>query len=1063
MSRPMKLSIKLSAPAKKEANGERQGGERNADDQGGDRPAKRIKVVLGAKRDHAQTAPKELELDELGQRELEQNEERALGNEPGTSGATAMSDEYHFPAWALRMGADSGHTGTQHGFRDMSSVDQIGRLKADHELRPLFVYPDGRLVVELTSEAAVPQLGRELRQLLATAAEPSLRPELVEEWHITPNSMHAAISVGWTPQNILSSLARLSKCEPLPPTVVDFVHAATANYGRVKLVLRDQEYWVETKHQDVMEMLLSDETVRSCVSRDKPSHVSHAWMRKLVGMQSATTALAAPSNERSITIAPVTAGGEASRRRFAFVVRGPAVERIKQRCLPDGVDMPLLEEFDFSGTAEAARHRLLTSKIERGPQAVSEGDGDDSDEVEDDGSNVVAEFYLKPTTKLREYQKIALAKIFAHGVARSGIVVLPCGAGKSLCGVAIAERMKRSTLVLCINNVSVDQWHGQFKMWTKLPPGALARCTADHKESWSDEYANGGVLITTYSMIGIHDDRRNNQGLDFMNFLRQHEWGCMILDEVHVVPANTFRRVIGNVRAHMKIGLTATLVREDDKVSDLHFLIGPKLYEASWIELRDSGYIARVCCYELRCSMSGGGFLEEYSNRTTRKDGGDANGEDGKGKARGSTMGGLPFQLAAGNPYKLRALEFLINFHTKKPFVETEDNRVYFERNPKATLEVPTCVLDGSGDLEDGITDTTLGRHPEYPSSTYPVEAIKNKQRSDRVLVFSDSVYLLEEFAKALKFPYVHGKFANHEREFWLQAFRDGFYWVTKTGEQITDDDMPTDHLGNKLQGAQLRNWHSYKGNIKKTCNVLFLSKVGDVGLDLPEANVVIQFSSHGGSRRQEAQRLGRILRPKKASAVDGAVAADAFDLDGNTVALYGNCKLNALTNFGNVSAGDADDVLAPRPPPPRPDAFFYTLVSSDTHEVLHAQNRRRFLVEQGYTYKLITDVMQQHPLAMSTSVFSNIRPTKMTTDDEARDYKDHLVHSAAERAAAAAAEAANGAGSGGMAEGRAAAWSGTGGYGTQANGAAKGSASRGPRHALFRDRAREIKHRSKK
>eukprot|EP01084_Bolivina_argentea_P164377 285765_1 len=95
--------------------------------------------------------------------------------------------------------------------------------------------------------------------------------------------------------------------------------------------------------------------------------------------------------------------------------------------------------------------------------------------------------------------------------------------------------------------------------------------------------------------------------------------------------------------------------------------------------------------------MSGGGFLEEYSNRTTRKDGGDANGEDGKGKARGSTMGGLPFQLAAGNPYKLRALEFLINFHTKKPFVETEDNRVYFERNPKATLEVPTCVLDGSG------------------------------------------------------------------------------------------------------------------------------------------------------------------------------------------------------------------------------------------------------------------------------------------------------------------------------------------------------------------------------
>ena len=112
--------------------------------------------------------------------------------------------------------------------------------------------------------------------------------------------------------------------------------------------------------------------------------------------------------------------------------------------------------------------------------------------------------------------------------------------------------------------------------------------------------------VTWKLLLGFQQPR------SFLRFLESHEWGTLILDEVHVVPADMFRKVIGIVRAHLKVGLTATLVREDDKIADLHFLIGPKLYEASWTELRDQGFIARVCCYEVRCPMNSGGFFDAY-------------------------------------------------------------------------------------------------------------------------------------------------------------------------------------------------------------------------------------------------------------------------------------------------------------------------------------------------------------------------------------------------------------------------------------------------------------------
>lgn len=511
------------------------------------------------------------------------------------------------------------------------------------------------------------------------------------------------------------------------------------------------------------------------------------------------------------------------------------------------------------------------------------------------------------------------------------------------------------------------------------------------------------------------------------------------------------------MRAHLKVGLTATLVREDDKVGDLHFLIGPKLYEASWIELRDNGFIARVCCYELRCPMDTGGFLDEYMKRT------DPDTSDvGGGAAGRSGMGGMPFLLAAGNPYKLRTLEFLINFHTKRHFVDG-----YFKEHPEDACRLPKTVLDGTGFVEEGVTDPLLQHFPVYPDGPVSLESIRNVPRGDRVLVFSDSVYLLQEFARALKYPYIHGEMGHADREFWLQAFRDGMYWRSSSGALVTEEPVRNGQL---LRGKELLHYHRSMGNQPVACNVLFLSKVGDVGLDLPEANVVIQVSSHGGSRRQEAQRLGRILRPKNMgtnSSKGGLSGAAAMEFEGKPVEIRGQCALNPLTTFGTEGAAlRSAQILGDwstnpsAAPPPRPDAFFYTLVSGDTHEVLHASRRRRFLVEQGYTYKVIRDVLKQHPLACSSAPFSNISPKHLASEEEASAYREKLsAHVAALRASAAAGS--DGAQS--LMEARAALWSGAGGFGRDLQSdtaAAKAKAGSQPRHALFRERQRELKRR---
>ncbi|KAL3780389.1 hypothetical protein ACHAW5_006463 [Stephanodiscus triporus] len=398
---------------------------------------------------------------------------------------------------------------------------------------------------------------------------------------------------------------------------------------------------------------------------------------------------------------------------------------------------------------------------------------------------------LKPHTRIRRYQERSLSKMFGNGRARSGIIVLPCGAGKTLTGVTAAQTIKKSVVCLCTNAVSVLQWKYQFKLWTNIPDDHISVFTSDIKD---DIHPTGGcVLITTYTMIS-YGGQRSDKSAEVMRAIRGREWGLLLMDEVHVVPAKMFRRVIGSVKAHCRLGLTATLVREDDLISDLNFLIGPKLYEANWMDLTTQGYLANVQCVEVWCPMTGP-FMREYLS---------------------ADNGRLKQLLYVMNPSKLRAAEFLVRFH---------------------------------------------------------------EDRGDKIIVFSDLVYSLKLYAAMLKRPMIYGETSERERQAILGTFR-------------TSDALRT----------------------------ICISKVGDTSIDLPEANVIIQVSSHFGSRRQEAQRLGRILRPKSYTQTDGS----------------------------NRSSFNA---------------FFYTLVSTDTQEMFYSTKRQQYLIDQGYTFKIVTTLSERADL----------------------------------------------------------------------------------------------------
>lgn len=516
----------------------------------------------------------------------------------------------------------------EYGAKDYRSQMQ---LRPDHANRPLWVAPNGHVFLESFSPVY-----KHAHDFLIAISEPVCRPEHIHEYKLTAYSLYAAVSVGLQTHDIVEYLKRLSKTT-IPEGILEFIRLCTLSYGKVKLVLKHNKYFIESPHPEVLQKLLKDPVIQKCrLIRSEGEGFIQGTMDGKAITQFGTKLPAGtdkPGEDSASTSAAATAGAapaegaaatvtvpeditdfyekidkeeededEANLKTVSFEVSQEKIELIQKRCIE--IEHPLLAEYDFRN----------------------------------DTNNPDINIDLKPAAVLRPYQEKSLRKMFGNGRARSGVIVLPCGAGKSLVGVTACCTVRKRALVLCNSGVSVEQWKQQFKMWSTADDSMICRFTSEAK----DKPMGCGILVTTYSMI-THTQKRSWEAEQTMRWLQEQEWGIMVLDEVHTIPAKMFRRVLTIVQSHCKLGLTATLLREDDKIADLNFLIGPKLYEANWLELQKKGYIARVQCAEVWCPMSPEFYREYLTTKTSKK-----------------------MLLYVMNPSKFRSCQFLIKYHEKR-------------------------------------------------------------------------------------------------------------------------------------------------------------------------------------------------------------------------------------------------------------------------------------------------------------------------------------------------------------------------------------------------------------
>jgi DNA excision repair protein ERCC-3 len=358
---------------------------------------------------------------------------------------------------------------------------------------------------------------------------------------------------------------------------------------------------------------------------------------------------------------------------------------------------------------------------------------------------------------LRDYQREA-AESFWHG--GSGVVVLPCGAGKTLVGASAMAHAKATTLILVTNTVSARQWKDELVRRTSLTEDEIGEYSGAVKEVRP-------VTIATYQVLTM----KRKGVYPHLELLDARDWGLIVYDEVHLLPAPIFR-MTADLQARRRIGLTATLVREDGREGDVFSLIGPKRYDAPWKDIESQGWIAPADCVEVRVTLP------------------------------------------------------------------DDERLVYATSEPEERYRIASCTHRKTEVVRDLVE-----RHADQPT-----------------LVIGQYIEQLDELGAALDAPVIKGETSVKERQRLFEAFR--------SGEE----------------------------------RLLVVSKVANFSIDLPDAEVAIQVSGSFGSRQEEAQRLGRLLRPGH----DGKVAR------------------------------------------------FYTVVSRDTVDAEFAQNRQRFLAEQGYAYRIV-------------------------------------------------------------------------------------------------------------
>ena len=396
---------------------------------------------------------------------------------------------------------------------------------------------------------------------------------------------------------------------------------------------------------------------------------------------------------------------------------------------------------------------------------------------------------------IRDYQKRAVEAFYQKGAVRggSGVILLPCGAGKTIVGIGAMHVIGVETLILVTNTLSIRQWREEILDKTTVKEENIGEYSGEKKEIKP-------ITIATYNIITHRKEKGGN--FTHIKLFSYNRWGFLIYDEVHLLPAPVFR-MTSELQAKRRLGLTATLVREDGLEDDVFSLIGPKKLDVPWKELEEKSWIAEAHCRELRIPMRSL-VRSAYSTADDRE----------------------KFRYAAENPEKLRAIAVLLNHHSQ-----------------------------------------------------------------DQVLVIGQYLNQLNKIAKKFNVPLITGKTLLAERERLYRLFKN------------------------------------------KQIRVLVVSKVANFSIDLPDANVAIQVSGAFGSRQEEAQRLGRILRPK----------------------------------------GESNQ------------AIFYSLVTGDSSEEQFSHNRQLFLTEQGYEYTIYSyeHFQQEFGNFFDIKAFSRKKPTKTKKSKE--------------------------------------------------------------------------------
>jgi DNA excision repair protein ERCC-3 len=585
---------------------------------------------------------------------------------------------------------------------------------------PLIIQSDRTLLLDVHAP-----LANDCRNDLIPFAELEKSPEHLHTYRLTPLSLWNATSAGFTPEDAIKVLEKYARYD-VPQSVVFWIQETAGRFGKLKIVPGPK-----------MQVPL------------KPTEV----------FSEETTYTGQMIEEQFLYLVA------SSKPIFLEISANPNLKKYISPCEYD----ESVENACVELTEDEKKYCFLLKLTDRGTikQELLKILWPVKDEVQlEDGEPL--DFSLKETTsdgkklEIRNYQKEAAKAIVGNRGPGTGFgtIVLPCGAGKTVVGMTVMDMLKTSTLIITTNISAVHQWINELLDKSNLTPDMIAEYTGESKTIKQ-------VTVATYQILTWRPEK--DGPYPHFSIFKERPWGLIIYDEVHMLPAPVFR-VVAELQAVRRVGLTATLVREDGCEGFVFSLVGPKRYDVPWKELEHSGWIATAECIELRLDLPNSNEIE-YAVAGARE----------------------KYRIASEN-----------------------------------------------------VTKETV------------VQQLVKKFPDDKILVIGQYLSQLDKLSKLLDAPIITGKTPNAERDKIYNDFRSG--------------------------------------KIK----VLVVSKVANFAIDLPDASMAIQVSGTFGSRQEEAQRLGRILRPKERT------------------------------------------------------SRFFTLITRNTVEEDFGSNRQKFLAEQGYAYKII-------------------------------------------------------------------------------------------------------------